>query len=113
MLIFHITARKDWDDAQPGGPYQADSLSSQGFIHCSTQEQVIKVANARFHGKSELVLLVIDAEKVDQEIRFENLEGGTALFPHIYGALNIDAVIKVLEFQPLQNGDFIEPDLFN
>jgi uncharacterized protein (DUF952 family) len=113
MVIFHITQRKDWDDAQIIGSYRADSLSTHGFIHCSTREQYIRVANARFHGKAELVLLLIDPEKVNQEICYENLEGGTALFPHIYGPLNIDAVVKVLEFQPLENGDFIEPDLFN
>jgi uncharacterized protein (DUF952 family) len=113
MVIFHITQRKDWDDAKIIGSYRADSLSSQGFIHCSTREQYIRVANARFHGKAGLVLLLIDPEKVNQEIRYENLEGGTALFPHIYGALNIAAVIKVIEFQPLENGDFVEPDLYN
>ena len=113
MLIFHITQRKDWDDAQIIGSYQADSLSTHGFIHCSTREQYIRVANSRFHGNDGLVLLLIDPEKVNQEIRYENLEGGAALFPHIYGPLNIDAVVKVIEFQPLENGDFIGPDLFN
>ena len=113
MVIYHITQRKDWDTAQTNGAYRADSLSSQGFIHCSTQEQYIRVANTRFHGKAGLLLLLIESEKINQEIRYENLEGGTALFPHIYGPLNIDAVVKVLEFQPMENGDFIEPDLNN
>lgn len=47
MIIFHITQRKDWDDAKIIGSYQAESLSLQGFIHCSTREQYIRVANAR------------------------------------------------------------------
>ena len=113
MIIFHITQRKDWDAAQTNGSFRADSLSSQGFIHCSTQEQVIRVANTRFHGKTGLVLLLIESEKINQEIRYENLEGGTTLFPHVYGPLNIDAVVKVLEFQPTETGDFIEPDFNN
>jgi uncharacterized protein (DUF952 family) len=111
MIIYHIAQHEDWDGALTYGSYEADSLISQGFIHCSTREQVIKVANARFHGKTGLMLLLIDAEKVEHEIRYENLEGGANLFPHIYGPLNLDAVVRVLAFHPTENGDFVEQNL--
>ncbi len=81
----------------------------EGFIHCSTREQVIQVANARFQGQSGLVLLCIDTEKVAAEIVYENLEGGPQLFPHIYGELNTNAVVRAAEFEPDAAGYFALP----
>lgn len=80
-----------------------------GFIHCSTREQVIQVANARFRGQSGLILLFIDTDKVTAEIIYENLEGGPQLFPHIYGELNTDAVVQVSDFEPAEDGYFSQP----
>ncbi len=90
--IFHITARTDWDAARQLGEYCADSLDDEGFIHASTQEQVLRTANRFYHGQNGLVLLEIDAAKVQADIRYEDLSGEGMLFPHIYGALNVDAV---------------------
>jgi len=81
----------------------------EGFIHCSTREQVIQVANVRFLGQSGLVLLCIDSEKVAAEIVYENLEGGPQLFPHIYGELNANAVVRTAEFEPDAAGYFTLP----
>jgi uncharacterized protein (DUF952 family) len=50
-----------------------------------------------FEGKSNLLVLTIDPLKVNPEIRFEDLQGEGQLFPHIYGDLNLDAVVKVEE----------------
>ena len=81
-------------------------FAAEGFIHCSTGDQVIKVANARFRGQHGLVLLVIDTDKVRPEIVYENLEGGDEVFPHIYGELNTDAVVEVAPFDPGSDGYF-------
>ena len=55
------------------------------------------------------MLLVIDTDKLMEPIVYENLEGGQQLFPHIYGELNCDAVVEVLEFEPQADGCFILP----
>ena len=110
-IIFHITTRNTWERAAEQGTYRPEAFAADGFIHCSTREQVIQVANARFRGQIGLVLLVIDTDKVTPEIVYENLEGGQQLFPHIYGGLNIDAVADVLEFEPRADGQFTLPDL--
>ncbi|MEA4909813.1 MAG: DUF952 domain-containing protein [Chloroflexi bacterium] len=99
MVLLHITPLTDWQNAQKTGLYQADSLNTEGFIHCSTQEQIDGVAERFYRGRSGLVVLVIDQQRVEAEIRFENLEGGSQLFPHIYGPLNLDAVIEVRPFE--------------
>ena len=70
---------------------------------------MVQVANLRFRGQSGFVLLAIDTDKVAAPIVYENLEGGQQLFPHIYGQLNCDAVVKVLEFEPQTDGNFILP----
>jgi len=98
-MIYHITRLTDWQAALASGSYQADSLTSQGFIHCSKHEQVLQVGSAFFKSQQGLVLLVIDPLRVRAEIRYENLEGGPELFPHIYGPLNIDAVTEVQPFE--------------
>ncbi len=107
--ILHITTRKQWEDAKRAGGYQGDTLASDGFIHCSTFKQLVRVANALFRGASDLVLLVIEPSKVRPEIRWEGQEGGPA-FPHIYGQLNCDAVVDVLAFDPKADGLFELPN---
>jgi len=109
-IIFHITAGKTWRSAAAEGIYRPEALPIEGFIHCSTRDQVIQVANIRFHGQTGLVLLSIDTDKITAEIVYENLEGGSQLFPHIYGELNTNAVIRVAEFEPGVNGHFTLPE---
>jgi len=113
-MIAHICERQDWDAAQENDFYTPDSLIEIGFIHCSRPEQVVSVANEFYSRQSGLVLLWIDPEKVKAEIRWEAavgfpLEGNQQpanIFPHIYGALNQDAVISVSGFSPDDDGVF-------
>ena len=105
-MIFHITSRTAWDAALGAGIYEADSLSTEGFIHCSTAEQYVWVANQRFRGRTDLVLLHIDETRLHCEVRYENLEGGETAFPHVYGAIPIRAVLNVTPLRPLEDGSF-------
>jgi uncharacterized protein (DUF952 family) len=113
-MIIHICERQDWDAAQENGFYASESLSECGFIHCSRSEQVISVANEFYSKQSGLVLLWIDPGKVNAKIRWEaavglSLAGNQPpadVFPHIYGALNLDAVNSVSGFSPDGDGVF-------
>lgn len=109
-IIFHIANRQSWEDGRAAGSYRPEMFASEGFIHCSTAEQLIAVANARFRGQSGLILLTIDTDRVAHPIRYENLEGGALLFPHIYGELDPDAVVQASEFRPGTDGYFTRPD---
>ncbi|MFN8373456.1 MAG: DUF952 domain-containing protein [Anaerolineae bacterium] len=115
-LIYHITTRREWEQAQAAGEYRAESLATQGFIHNSTSEQVTRVANAIYRGQQGLVLLCIDRDKLNAELRFEPPDTKVPahhytgeLFPHLYGALNTDAVVNVLDFPPNEDGTFALP----
>ena len=94
MHIYHITDRSSWLTAKMGSYYKADTLESDGFIHCCTSEQVAFVLKNWFKGAKDLVMLVIDTDKLTSPVKNENLEGGDELFPHIYGRINLDAVIN-------------------
>jgi uncharacterized protein (DUF952 family) len=105
-IIYHLTASDHWAAALALGSYTADSLTSEGFIHCSKAEQMVHTANHYYSGQHGLFLLAIDPARVAAEIRFENLSGGSELFPHIYGPLNLEAVRAVLPFEPEADGRF-------
>ena len=104
-VILHVARHEEWEKAKLEGIYRGYTLDSQGFIHCSTSKQIVKVANALFRGQKGLLLLYIAKRKVQSEIRYESA-GSEELYPHIYGPLNIDAVIKVAHFEPAENGRF-------
>jgi uncharacterized protein (DUF952 family) len=107
-MIFHITSRAEWSEAQIRGEYSAPSLQTEGFIHCSTEKQVAHVANAFYRGRNDLVLLKIDEARLKPELKWEPPAAiGPApgisesdSFPHIFGPLNLSAVASVLDFAP-------------
>lgn len=108
-IIFHIAEREAWNQSKTNRTYRPKMFAVEGFIHCSTTAQVLQVANTRFRGRLDLLLLSIDTERVDAEVRYENLEGGEQLFPHIYGGIDRDAVVQVADFKPEADGSFTLP----
>ena len=105
--ILHITKRTEWAAAKELGAYRGNTLDSEGFIHCSTLKQVVGSANRFFQGQQDLVILVIDEGLVQPEIKYEG--DADNLFPHIYGALNVDAVVKSIDFEAGVDGIFSLP----
>jgi uncharacterized protein (DUF952 family) len=109
-MIYHITSRTSWSAAQKSGAYTADSLASEGFIHCSKVEQILRVASTWYAGQRGLVLLEIDETRLSPEVRWEpGTDKPDELFPHIYGPLNMDAVLRVHDFDPGSDGHFSLP----
>ncbi|GAB2744386.1 DUF952 domain-containing protein [Kitasatospora kifunensis] len=99
-MILHLAPLDDWL-RDPGRPYSAGSLLTDGFIHCSPDEATtLAVANLFFATASDpLMALLIDPDEVEPMVRWEAPTGprppGVApevLFPHIYGRLNRSAV---------------------
>ena len=101
-LIYHITTAAEWAQAQRDGQYTKSTLdrtlAEEGFIHASQEAQVERVANAFYQGVPDLVLLTIDTERVASPIRYEQVPGQDLPYPHIYGPLNLDAVIDTRPF---------------
>lgn len=118
-MIYHITSRQAWLEAQRTGDYRAESLKSEGFIHCSTRTQVLPVAETFYREQSGLLLLVIDPSLLSSEVHWEPPSGGAPppgvpdgdLFPHVYSPINLDAVVKVYDLESDPDGNFILPEL--
>jgi uncharacterized protein (DUF952 family) len=109
-MIYHIAYAADWEQAQSEGEYRMSTrgrtLEQQGFIHAGTMAQVAPVANAIYGGEAGLLVLVIDDGKVTSRIVYESVPGWDDPFPHIYGPLNVDAVVKTLPFEAGADGRF-------
>jgi uncharacterized protein (DUF952 family) len=94
-IIYHITTVAEWDSALQSGAYEARSLKEEGFIHCSEAYQVEGVLQRYFEGQTRLVKLVIDTDKLTSQYIQEWSSGSQDTFPHIYGPINLDAVLMV------------------
>jgi uncharacterized protein (DUF952 family) len=94
-MIYHVTTKENWQNAIAAGAYEAPSLHTEGFIHNSTAEQVQGVLQRYYNGQSNLVLLHIDESKLTAELKYELAPSINEEFPHIFGAINLDAVVKV------------------
>jgi uncharacterized protein (DUF952 family) len=116
-MIYHLTALHAWREAQERGEYRAASMESEGFIHCSTQAQVLPVANNFYQGQPGLLMLKIDPSLLSSELRWEPPSGGSPPpgvaegdpFPHVYGPINLDAIVKVYELESNPDGSYKTP----
>jgi uncharacterized protein (DUF952 family) len=109
-FIYHIATAAGWAQAQQDGHYTMSTLdrtlAQEGFIHASVAEQVTRVANAFYRGQPDLLLLVIDPALVEADIRYEPAGGQPLPYPHIYGPLNLGAVVQTRSFTPAPDGQF-------
>ena len=94
-VIYHITTKEEWTTAITNGFYEASSLATEGFIHCSTEQQVEVVLQRYFAGKTHLVKLTIDTAKLNAKLQYDFSPSINEAFPHIYGTINLDAVMDV------------------
>ena len=103
-LLYHIATTAEWNST--GDTYAPQSFEADGFIHCSTKDQLLAVANAWFRGRTDLLLLRIDADSEQDSVRYENLEGGAELYPHLYRRLKKAHVVDAAPFLPGATGTF-------
>jgi uncharacterized protein (DUF952 family) len=103
--LFHITSIREAETARELGTYQPQAFTREGFVH-SYRSQVLSVANRLFRGQADLVLLEIDPTRLACHVVDENLTGGAELFPHVYGAIPMSAVVRVHPFPCAPNGVF-------
>ena len=107
-MILHFCPRADWLAARAAGEYTADTLATEGFIHCSTAEQVHRPATRLHRGRNDLVLLEIDESRLAEPPRYEADPAGER-FPHVYGPIPLAAVVAVHAFPAEPDGTFALP----
>ena len=112
VVIFHITTAAAWADAQLLDEYSVFSLIAEGFIHLSTAEQVIGTAERFYGGAAGLVLLQVDDARCAADVRWEppaEAPESSMRFPHLYGPLNLDAVLDARPLEKNADGRFVFP----
>ena len=96
--LFHLALADEWATALAAGHYDRStvgvSLAEEGYIHASFAEQVPATAARFYANRTDVVLLRIDPDRLDVEVRVEDLHGTGEAFPHLYGPLPVDAVVS-------------------
>ena len=101
-LIYVLVTVADYEAAVAAGYHRPDDVDTSGFIHACPAEQLTRVANKYYADKRDVRLLYVDPRRVKAEIRWEPATGG--LYPHIYGPLNLDAVVRIRRVQAGSDG---------
>jgi len=107
-MIYHIATCADWN--VEGDYYESSRFAEDGFVHCSNAGQVVRIANGMFKEAKDIILLEIDPTKLISKTVYENLLGGTELFPHVYGKINRSAVTRLIEPWQSKDGAFEFPE---
>ena len=103
-LIYHLTYKDAWESARPTGEYAAPSLAEEGFIHCSKDiPQLLKVASRLYPGETNLLVLDVDLSKLAAPLKHEASRSGE-IYPHIYGKLNAEAVVRERSLKVVAGG---------
>ena len=113
FIIYHLTPAGYFNSLPTDQPYCPREFDRDGFIHCTKdEERMLLVANTVYRRvPGDFVLLVIDERKVTSPVKYENVGG--ILFPHIYGPLNREAIVRVVAMGRREDGTFLpigEPD---
>lgn len=98
-FIYHVTTKAEWEVAKKKGYYSAPSLETEGFIHCSEEHQVQGVLERYFKNRNDLLKLVIEPQKLKAELKYELAPSVKETFPHVYGPINLDAIVEELEIK--------------
>lgn len=97
--IYHITTEDAWRSARESGELSAESLATEGFIHCSQAHQVLGVVERLFGAATDLLLVCIDGEGLGASLVFEPPVGDNhrpaESFPHVYGTIPSASVVAV------------------
>lgn len=93
--IFHLITEEDWESARDSHEWRPGSLADEGFIHCSKdEEQAMRVVARLYSGHTDMLALEVDTEKLNCPVISEPSRSGE-IYPHIYGPLEIGAVVKI------------------
>ena len=115
MLLFNIAKKDIWEQSLNNGLYGDFSIKKDGFIHCSEFNQLLHLANNNLKKiNDDLVVLCIDASRLKSEVKWKVNKNSGMAFPHVYGLINTDSVIDVIDLRKNQDGDFfISDELLN
>lgn len=95
MIIVHLINQGEWESSRGEPSLFSTSISQFGFVHCCLPEQVSMVLEKWFTQQDNVIAVEINSDLLDVPLVFENLEGGEEQFPHIYGLVKQNAIVKM------------------
>lgn len=107
-MILHCMKKSTWEDRKTKAYWGQRNIDAEGFLHCSTVEYFWRVAPNFDNIEDELVLVCLDEDKIESEVRYEDGDNCGRAYPHVYGLINNSAVIMVLPFLRDENGKYIK-----
>lgn len=96
MLIYHIVLPEVWESFKEKEDYEAESLHTEGFIHCSFAEQLDGVLQRYYSNAEKVLILSLDTEKLSSKLVKEP-STNNEIYPHIYGKINKSAIVEIKE----------------
>jgi uncharacterized protein (DUF952 family) len=105
-VIFHIATGRDWERATSTGTYTTESRHSQSVIGCFSPAQHAAAANQLLAGRTDLIPLLIDTDRLESEVRVEQADAHGQPIPCVYGPVNLDAVFEATPYRPGPDGRF-------
>ncbi|MFT6508907.1 MAG: hypothetical protein ACJAVO_000034 [Parvibaculaceae bacterium] len=110
--IYKIISASEWNAAEAAGVFKGVAIDlTDGYIHFSTASQAAETAAKHFAGQTDLLLITINPDALTQELAWEPSRGG-ALFPHLYGDLNMEAVAEKAALPLNADGVHVFPSSF-
>jgi glutathione S-transferase len=110
MFLFHVATEADWAEARAAGRYERStygrSLAEVGFLHASASHAQLHGVLSSYYAdvREPLRLLVIDPDRLTSPWRMDPVRGAPAPFPHVYGPLNLDAVVDTAPLTRAEGG---------
>lgn len=105
-VIYHTVSSGDFEKYNNNGTYVHKTLESEGFIHCCDRTLLDDILNAYYKDLNETLVLIIDPGKVKEILKYEDLTGSGIMFPHLYGPLDMSAVIEKRAVKKEKDGLF-------
>lgn len=108
-MLYHLMTQSAFDHQPADEPLVEPSLADEGFIHLSaTAEKVTWVANRWYREVGDLVVLVIDGNRLTRPVRYDSTPDG--VFPHLYGPIDREAIAAIELLQRDNLGNWIYAD---
>jgi len=96
MLIYHIVLPEVWEKFKDEYEYEAGSLATEGFIHCSYRNQLDEVIDRYYKDAKKVLILSINPHLLNSELVAEP-STNREIYPHIYGRINKSAIVNIEE----------------
>lgn len=107
-MILHVLRKSTWETFKGKSQYEHPSLAQEGFIHFSTPLNFHLVAPNFKDVEDEMVILCVDESMLTHPVKYETAPNSTEKYPHLFGYLNTDAIMKVLPYLKDECGIWIK-----